>query len=154
MSNCNFWASRGRLFQDILSSLWKNYQSLLTSVNVFRCSFIVVIFVHDKDSILLLQASHEWVKFYHKVSIPVLWGGYQGDFALITTWPRGHCLIKFHHPWGKSWTLLHPFYNSPGCPGGLPPGQADDTRISCQSSCILRQENVIHLLPSAVSTLT
>ena len=46
-------------------------------------------------------------------------------FSLRSTWPRGLCLIKFPHPWEKSSTLLHPFYNPPVWPEGLSPGQAD-----------------------------
>ena len=42
-------------------------------------------------------------------------------FSLRSTWPRGLCLIKFPHPWEKSSTLLHPFYNPPGWPRGLSP---------------------------------
>ena len=53
-------------------------------------------------------------------------GGYQGDFSLRSNWPRGLCLIKCPHSWGKSLTLLHPFYNPPGWPGGLPMGQVND----------------------------
>ena len=62
--------------------------------------------------------------------MPLIWGGYQGDFSLRNTWPRGLCLVRFPHPWGKFSTLLQPFYNLPGWPGVLPQGQADDMCIS------------------------
>ena len=141
MNNCNFWESWGRLFQVILSSIWRNYQSLLTSVNLSSGGLLLQWFLFNKDIIMLLRAWHEWVKFhprYHKNTpsvkwIPVIWGGYQGDFSLRSTWPRGLCLIKFPHPWGKSSTLLHPFYNPPGWPGGLPPGQADGMCITSEN---------------------
>ena len=61
--------------------------------------------------------------------MPLIWGGYQGDFSLRNTWPRGLCLARFPHPWGKFSTLLQPFYNLPGWPGVLPQGQADDMCI-------------------------
>ena len=61
--------------------------------------------------------------------MPLIWGGYQGDFSSRNTWPRGLCLVTFPHPWGKFSTLRQPFYNLPGWPGVLPQGQADDMCI-------------------------
>ena len=52
-----------------------------------------------------------------------------GGGSLRNTLPRGHCHIKFPHPWGKSSTLLHQVYNPPGWPECLPLGQADDMCI-------------------------
>ena len=61
--------------------------------------------------------------------ITLVWGGYQGDFSLRSTWPRWLCLVNLPHPWGKFSTLLNQFYNPPGWPGVLPLGQADDMCI-------------------------
>ena len=62
--------------------------------------------------------------------ITLVWGGYQGDFSLRSTWPRWLCLVNLPHPWGKFSTLLNQFYNPPGWPGVLPLGQADDMCIT------------------------
>ena len=81
-------------------------------------------------------SSMKWISL-SITSIPLIWGGYQGDFSLRNTWPRILCLVRFPHPWGKFSTFLQPFYNVPDWPGVLPPGQADDMCITLIPSTIV-----------------
>ena len=71
--------------------------------------------------------SMKWISLYHLYATYTRW--ISGGF-FVKTWPRGLCLVRFPHPWGKFSTLLQPFYNIPGWPGVLPQGQADDMCIS------------------------
>ena len=75
--------------------------------------------------------------------ITLVWGGYQGDFSLRSTWPRGLCLVNLPHPWGKFSTLLNQFYNPPGWPGVLPLGQANDM---CIKSHWFKYTYALHLI--------
>ena len=92
--------------------------------SVFRCSFIIVIFVEWRYYIA--SPSLTWMGKILSPNItktPPLSSESWLCFTLRSTWPRGLCFIKFPHPWWNSSTLLHPLYNPPGWPGGLPRGK-------------------------------
>ena len=90
------------------------------------------------DPQTITEQSPQWNESLSITSMPLIWGGYQGDFSLRNTWPRGLCLVRFPHPWGKFSTLFQQFYNLPGWPGVLPQGQADDM-------CINTLDDVCHV---------
>ena len=55
--------------------------------------------------------------------MPLIWGGYQGDFSLRNTWPRGLCLVRFPHPGENSQLCSNHFTICLVGPGSYPWGK-------------------------------
>ena len=54
--------------------------------------------------------------------ITLIWGGYQRDFSLRSTWPWGLCLANLPHPLGEILNFAQPILQSPRLARGPTPG--------------------------------
>ena len=117
-------------------SEWTSYALPYTSVLESVFGLFIIYWCFEKwyiasRSLKWMTKSQNYHREVHSIKwITLVWGGYQGDFSLRSTWPRWLCLVNLPHPWGKFSTLLNQFYNPPGWPGVLPLGQANDMCIT------------------------